>query len=210
MYLPFQSWVRKTLNRADGSWERTLDCKHSVALLEFAYRAPHAPSESRSRFAFDGHRSKFGGATLDCDGLNGLRLTTSDVKHSSVKAAGTESNRPDRSAPKHVHKNQVLRRMWSYRVTEVSCGPSNHRTLRIVECLRVPVSKYEIRAQFGFELSVNEPLVHPIQETPVRPIQHTIRIQLLLEPAKFLICSSRKDRDCAERPRTTRLHAPVN
>src|ERR1700730_4257515 len=161
MYPPFQSTVRRTLNRVNSSWQRTPTCEHSVALQELAYRAPYAPCESRSRFAFDGHRPKFGGATSDCDALNGLRLTTSDIKDSAVKAPSRESRRPDRSAPKHVHKNQVLGRM-SYGVGEVNCGPNNQHTLGIAKRLSVTVSKYEIRAQLRLEFLFNKPLVYVI------------------------------------------------
>lgn len=193
MNSPSHPMVRRTLNRMANSWERASACGHSGA-LEFAYRAPHAPCESQSRFAVGELRAKFRRTTSDRDALERLRLRTSNGNNSSVRAASRVSNRPDTTASEHVHKNQVPGRMWSEGLAEVNCAARNRRRLGIVECLRQTVPQCEIRAQLLFESSANDPLSRVTRATIARPIQHTILIHRLVEPRSL-------PSPAAERPR---------
>jgi hypothetical protein len=194
MNSPFHPMVRKTLNRVVNSWERASACGHSGALPELAYRAPHAPCESQSRFAFGELRAKFRRTTSDRDALERLRLRTSDLNNSAVKAASRVSKRPYTTASEHVHKYQVPGRMWNDRVAEVNCAARNRRRLGTVECLRQTVPQCEIRAQLRFESSANDPLSRVTRTTIARPIQHTILIHRLVEPGNL-------PSPAAERPR---------
>src|SRR6266851_1102798 len=107
MNWPFHSLVSNTLNRTVSSWDPASASGQSGALRELAYRAPHAPCESQSHFVFGELRAKIRRTTSDRDALKRLHLRTSDGKNSAVKAATKVSNRADRTASEHVHKNQV-------------------------------------------------------------------------------------------------------
>jgi hypothetical protein len=194
MNSPSHPEVPKTLSRTGNSSERALRYRHPGALRELAYRAPHAPYVSQSRFALRELGAKVPRKTPDRNTPKQLRLRTFEYEDPAVKAAGTVSNRPICTTPEHVHKNQVPGRMWSYRVGPGTRSARLQRILGIVECSRQKVPPSEFRAQLPFESSVNDPLCEPTRANTARSIHHAIVIQLLVEPGDLSSAGAKRPR----------------
>ena len=193
MNRPFHSIVNEMTNRTVSSWVRASVFGHSGALREFAHCAPHAPYESQSHFVLGKLSAKIRRTTVDRDALKRLHLRTSDSKNSAVIAASKVSNRPHRTASEQVHKNHDPRRERSY-VAKVNRAAGIQHIIGIVDCSGQTVTRYEIRAQLRFQLSVNDPLYRRTQATASNPIQHTILLLRLIEPSNLPSAAAKKAR----------------
>lgn len=181
----FNPKAPRTFNWTFGVWWIGSVCGRSVAHPELALLPPHAPSESRYRFAFKKARARFHEECYASKAVKRLRQRTTGGQDFGLKATSQVLNPVRKTGSLCVEQSQSTHRLFSYRVTYLSCRAASPLIDDLLKSVIQATDEQKIRAQLPLRWRAIKQQSSHLLGLPARCIQDTIETDRLTEASQL-------------------------